>query len=108
MNKKDLLQFCRYYKGEASNPFEGKDQNKASLWDYERFWIEQNFTDSGRNTLAEYIGDYASVGLSLFEMQDDTPASLKALLFNRYCYWKSGSMADCVEPFKKFYHQYYK
>lgn len=107
MNKKDLLQFCRYYKGEASNPYDGKDQNKAMLWDYERFWIEQNFSESGRKLLAEYLDEYASVGLSLFEMQDDTPATLKALLFNRYAK-TAYSMADAVEPFKKFYQKYYK
>lgn len=107
MNKKDLLQFCRYYKGEASNPYDGKDQDKAMLWDYERFWIEQNFSESGRNILADYLDEYASIGLSLFEMRDDTPATLKALLFNRYA--KSAySMADAVDGFKKFYQKYYK
>ena len=107
MTKKELLQFCRYYKGEKANTYEGKDQDKALFWDYERVWIEANYTESGREMLSEYIGDYASVGLALFEMQDDTPASLKALLFNRYA--KSFySVYDAVESFKKFYKDVYQ
>lgn len=106
-NKKDLIQFCRYYKGEEENPYKGKDQNKAMLWGYEKAWISDNFSDNGKSILAEYIEDYASVGLALFEMHDDTPASLKALLFNRFAK-TSYSIIDAVEPFKKFYHQYYK
>lgn len=107
MNKKDSLQFCRYYKGEAQNPFIDKDQNKALLWDYEKAWVEQNFSDNGRESLAEYLSEFSHAGLSLFEMQDDTPASLKALLFNRYAK-SSFSMSDAVEPFKEFYKKYYK
>ena len=38
MKESDLLQYCRYYKGERKNPYEGKEQNKAMLWMYERAW----------------------------------------------------------------------
>lgn len=108
MEKKDLIKFCKYYKGEEKNPYEGKEQNEAMFWGYESKWIDFNFTKEGRELLADYITDYVSTGLAMFEMQDDTPASLKALLFNRYCHWSSGSMIDCVEPFKTFYKKYYK
>lgn len=108
MKKEDYLPFCRYYKGEEINPYKNKDQNKAMLWGYERFWIDMNLSDNGRRSLAEYIDDYSHAGLSMFEMQDDAPASLKALLFNRYCHYNSGSMIECVEPFKEFYRKYYK
>lgn len=102
MEKKTLLQFCRYFKdGESPSSAHG------SLWDYERTWIELNGSDAGKDRLAEYIGDYSSAGLSQFEAQDDTPASLKALLFNRFCYWNSGSMMQCVEPFKQWYIETY-
>lgn len=106
MKKKDYIKFCRYYKGEKENPYDGIDQNKMMLWFYEKCWIDFNLSDNGRSTLADYIGDYSSAGLSLFEMQDDTPASLKALLFNRYAK-TANSMIEAVEPFKKFYKQYY-
>lgn len=107
MEKKDFIKFCRYYKGEKENPYDGIDQNKTMLWFYEKCWIDFNLSDNGRSTLADYIGDYSFVGLSLFEMQDDTPASLKALLFNRYAK-TANSMIEAVEPFKKFYKRYYK
>lgn len=105
MEKKELLQFCRYYKGEKVN---SSDPNKNLLFRYEETWIEMNFTPEGKSQLAEYIDDYSRAGLSMFEMQDNTPASLKALLFNRYCHYNSGSMIECVEPFKDFYRKYYK
>lgn len=41
MKESDLLQYCRYYKGERKNPYEGKEQNKAMLWMYERAWIHE-------------------------------------------------------------------
>ena len=107
MEKKDLLQFCRYYNGEKDNPFNSKEQNKSMLWDYERAWVDANFTDSGKSMLSEYIGDYASVGLTLFEIHDSIPASLKALLFNRYAKG-AYTMIDAVESFKNFYQKYYK
>lgn len=104
MEKKDLIQFCRYYKGEKENPY--NEQDKALLWDYERIWISYNFSDNGRDVLAKYLEDYVGIGLSLFEIHDDIPVSLKALLFNRYAKY-SYSLIDAVEPFKKFYKQMY-
>ena len=39
MKKKDLIQLCRYYKGEEENPFE---QNpKGFFWECERMYIEK-------------------------------------------------------------------
>ncbi len=40
MKDADLLQYCRYYKGERRNPYEGKDQNKMMLWSYEQIWAD--------------------------------------------------------------------
>ena len=102
MDKKDLVKFCRYYKGEDDCPF--KEQNKSMLWFYERAWIFDMLRDS--DNLSTSIDEYIRLGLGQFEQFDDIPLSLKALLFNRYartCY----SMAEAVEPFKKFYKEYY-
>lgn len=110
MDKKDYLQFCRYYKGEETNPYEGKDMNKATLWFYESAWlhemqeIQQDEKKEKEHTLFTYMDEYVNYGLSDFEMQDDTPASLKALLFNRYSHWNS---AD-IDGFKKWYKSIYK
>lgn len=102
MDKKDLLKFCRYYKGEDDCPF--KEQNKSMLWFYERAWIFDMLSDS--ENLSACIDEYIRLGLGLFEQFDDVPLSLKALLFNR-CAKTSQSIAGAVEPFKKFYKEYY-
>lgn len=115
MENKDLLKFCRYYKGEKENPYDnegqgeeqGETQNKALLWQYERAWIEANFSEDGKNMLMGYISEYASVGLAMFELHDDIPVSYKALLFNRYAR-TAYSIIYAAESFKKFYHKYYK
>ena len=101
MKESDLLQYCRYYKGERKNPYEGKEQNKAMLWMYERAWIH--------DTMAVIARGDANVSESrnLDEYADGVPITLKSLLFNRYAQGNMSSLADCVEPFKKFYKQYY-
>ena len=99
MERNDLLHHCRYYKGEKENPH--PEGNEALFWDYERIWVDAMMKDS--DLLPEYIEEYIGIGLRNFEKADDTPTSLKALLFNRFCHWNSGSMIDCLEPFKEFY-----
>lgn len=111
MNKEDLLKFCRYYHGEKVNPFDGKDREKALLWLYERTWIQELLTaaknDKPSAMLSEYIDDYIGVGLKDFAKFDDTPVTLKAMLFNRYAK-STYSMRDAVDGFKDFYQKYYK
>lgn len=102
MERKDLLHQCRYYKGERENPH--PEGNEALFWDYERAWIEEMVNDS--NYLSECISDYIGIGLKDFEKMDNTPLSLKAILFNRYAKG-SYSMMDAVEPFKMFYRNHY-
>ena len=100
---KTLFNYCRYYKGEQSCPL---DDERASLWDYERKWCEmQNAKDNGINDM---LCEYNMSGLDAFEQYDGTPVSLKAFLFNRFCHWDSGAMQDCIEPFKKWYNETYK
>ncbi len=109
MKKNELLKFCRYFRGEAENPFEGKDQNKAMLWFYEEVWV----ADSLRamevpeyRPFDEMTADYGAVGLDEFREDDGVLISLKALLFNRFAK-TAYSQALAVEPFKAFYEKYY-
>lgn len=113
MNKDDLLKFCRYYHGENENPFRPVD--KSLLWDYERKWVEMTQSSLSKNrdsestdVFGDMLDDYVNAGLAQFESHDDTPATLKALIFNRFCYWNSGSMRDCVPGFKQFYKKNYR
>lgn len=104
MNKDELLTYCRYYKGEKECPF--TNQNDIMFWDYERIWCEQQRM---RNPIVhDMVRDYNLAGLASYEPYDGTPLSLKALLFNRYCHWSSGSPYDCTEGFKLFYEKTYK
>ena len=111
MQINNLIDYCRYYKGEEINPFEGKDQNKAMFWFYEKYWVNfktqaANNNEAGKhkeNLISEYLTDYINCGLSNFSFNDNTPVTLKALLFNRYNHF---SMCD-VEGFKAFYLKEY-
>lgn len=103
MEEKELLKFCRYYKGQEDSPFE--EQNKSMLWFYERVWVFEMLNNS--DNLSICIDEYIRIGLGPFESFDDTPLSLKALLFNRYAKG-SQSLANAVEPFKDFYKKFYK
>lgn len=52
---------------------------------------------------------YIDAGLISFEQMDDTPVTLKALLFNRFCHHTDLSLIDGAEAFKTFYvHEYAK
>lgn len=103
MKKDDLLRFCRYYRGESDNPFKN-DDTRAILWDYERTWVSDNLKDGD---FSDYLNDYIAVGLQDFAKYDDTPVTLKAMLFNRYA--KSEySMQSAVPRFKDFYNKYYR
>lgn len=104
MTRKDLIHFCQYYQGENDNPY--TDYHTSLFWEYERAWVEMNFNDYGRGVLALYTSEYVRVGLGLFEMADNTPVTLKAMLFNRFCKWDSATPYDCDE-FKKYYTTIY-
>lgn len=92
-----FIELCRYFKGEEQNPYDGKDQNKAMFWEYERYWVlesskrEPNFSDM----LTEYLNN----DLLNFCFSDGVPTTLKSLLFNRYQKWNMSG----VNGFKDFY-----
>ncbi len=114
MEKKSLLNHCRYYKGENVSPYEieartdREAQNKNMLWFYEKCWVQAmlQYYEIGEMTLTlkEYLSDY-SFKMKDFSEDDGIPTSLKALLFNRYM---RDSMDGNTEPFKEFYLKYYK
>ena len=51
--------------------------------------------------LGNMLDEYISAGLSEFEMQDDTPVALKALLYNRFCHWQMADTAS-FKGYSKF------
>lgn len=101
-----LLKSCHFYRGEAFNPYEGKDQNKAMLWFYEMGWVKN--ASLGRSpSSSDMLEEYSAVGLRDFCNGDGVALSLKALLFNRFARTER-SLAEAVEPFKVFYKKYYQ
>lgn len=106
-SKNSLLRSCRFYRGEVVNPYDGKDSNKATMWMYERMWVERaerglSPADSGT------LEDYEAYGLKSFSADDGVPLSLKAFLFNRFLHWQGGNgMEIDREGFKDFYLRFY-
>lgn len=103
VTRKTLLKVCKYYKGERTCP---SDTNEM-FWNYERSWMGYRL-DADSDFLHNCLEDYHNAGLFDFEQNDGVPDTLKALLFDRFCHWNSGTMLECVEPFKKFYRNKYR
>lgn len=108
-SKEDLIPFCRYYKGEKECPY--KEGDRTFLWDWEKKWIEftlSAYKDNDSEVLGTMINEYLACGLRTFNDDDGVPATLKALLFNRYLHQTSYPMKEGAEPFKKYYNDIYK
>lgn len=103
MNIEGYLRFCRFYRGEEECPY--KKGMRSLLWDYERIWIELSLNKD--DTLGNLLDDYLRAGLSEFEMKDDTPITLKALLFDRYRHWLGGYGKADTEAFVQWYKNEY-
>lgn len=88
---KTPAQRCKYYNG--SNDY------TSQLGFYEQLWLEKFGDETTLNNIIEYI----YYGLMRFAEDDNTPISLKAMLFNRYCHWVR---AD-VDGFKQWYNEFY-
>ena len=108
LNREELINLCRYYRGQKRNPYEGeKDANRSMLWFYESAWVTMSLQKEereGDGVLAEYLADYVNAGLRDFRIDDAIPMTLKALLFNRFL---KGSMDSDPTPFKTFFNKYY-
>lgn len=90
--------FVKFYNNENVNPFLGKDQNKAMLWEYERLYT---LNSDDRECLKEYL-----TYMKEFRNADGIPEGYKALLFNRYMK-DAYSVENEIGEFKKFYEKYY-
>lgn len=96
-DKKFLISQCRYYDG-SSKTF--TDPLKNTFADIEFRWVEM--TAKGLPFI-DLLDEYLSYGLRMFNLYDDTPATLKAFLCNRFMY--HAERVD-IDAFKEFYRQY--
>ena len=83
------------------------------FWFWEKKWVEFSEVAYSSNSDSEplhiMINEYIDAGLISFEQMDDTPITLKALLFNQFCHHANLSLIDGAEAFKTFYvHEYAK
>lgn len=101
MTEKDYIGSCRYYGGEETAP-EGKG---TMLWNVERAWVRMSV--EGSDALGSILDGYLDAGLRTFCQYDDTPATLKAVLFNVFAKYNSGGPQDAAREFRKFYLEQY-
>lgn len=102
---KDLLQFCRYYKGEKVNPFEVSD--KSYLWQIEEEWYKDtsDFSSGMGDTMRYSLNRFISSGFDDVGKFDKTPLTLKAMLFTLFEHWNEGYVTR--ESFATFYRDWF-
>ena len=99
MERGTLIKQCRYYKGEAENPFDGQGTNDALFWFYEQRWVELTIQ---QDSYLQWMADeYTRRGLADFHAE--ISIGLRAILYNRYDHWLCGGNDD----FKNWFEQDY-
>lgn len=100
---KDLIPFCRYFKGEKQPP---KGVNER-FWEYEQAWVRMSENpkegSANFNILSNYLDYYLRSGFGTFDNDDNVPITLKALLLDRYTHFN-----ECTEGFTDWYRRTYK
>ena len=97
MTREDRLKSCRYYKGEAENPF--TDRNEHALWWYESFWVS---TGDSQDAISEYRAYVKN------DKHPNVPIGLKALLFNRISRTSYGGDFQALSRLTDILDRYYK
>lgn len=97
MKKEDYVAMCRWYQHR-----ERLVDGDARICEFvERWWVESKLhVTEDDNPFTPFLIDYTNAGLSNFEHFDDTPLTLKVVLFNR---WKKYYEFGTREDFKRFY-----
>ena len=96
MKKEDAIKLCRYLNKNIAG-----DADVRLFVTCETIWVERMTDDD--YSFADLLEDYFTAGLREFEQMDDTPITLKAVLFNRFCQYYD--RID-VEAFRQFYERY--
>lgn len=103
MTRKELIGFCRYYKGEKKNPFDISPS--WYIWDIENKWVDELMINNGVGQyLSSTLNHYISAGFKDFEKYDDTPITLKSMLLSILERWNEGMVS--YEDFSEFYDKW--
>ncbi len=100
MDKKDLIKFCNYYRGESENPY--KVSAAWYIWVTEKDWVDEMLLDNvvtDKQSLE--LNHYLEMGFADFEKFDDTPITLKSKLFALLEKWNEGIVSK--DEFAQFY-----
>lgn len=101
MKKEDYVAQCRWYQ-HRQILVDGDAKLCAFV---EEWWVNAKLSvTEDNNPFSDLVTDYANAGLSDFEMTDDTPLTLKAVLFNRFTQYNE--RVD-IEAFKEWYKNVY-
>lgn len=103
MDKKDLIKFCNYYRGESENPY--KVSAAWYIWVAEKDWVDEMLLDNvvtDKQSLE--LNHYLEIGFSDFEKFDDTPITLKSKLFALLEKWNEGIVSK--DNFAQFYSKW--
>ena len=104
MVENELLQYCKYYKGEKRNPYK-ESQAENGLWFYEMQWVEA-MRRGATKILDIYVKTYRAYGLAQLGESDNTHETYRAMLFNRYAR-TAYDVERAAERFKEYYTKYY-
>lgn len=100
-----LLRFCRYFKGEDSNPFPPQTL-RYWIWEFEKQYVNES---AETRQLSPFLQDaltrYRRAGLSEFEKADGVPVFLKAVL---YMLFLKGNELPLNNEFVRFYGEWKK
>ena len=99
----ELIQQCRYYKGEEQCPKSIEKKGRGTIWHYEQMWVEREELREENNG---HLNEYNRYGLKDFNVDDGTHITMKALLFNRYSHW-SGGYENLADGFREWYDNKY-
>ncbi len=106
LERTELINICRYYKGEEENPY--KKGVPYYLWITEHEWVERAISDAKSETYSNessiILEEYRRAGLIDFEKDDDVWLGLKATLYRLLQHWSEGMVTS--EEWKKFYNEW--
>ena len=95
--KSDLIEKCKFYNGEDICPYQGTDI-RSMFWFYESAWVSMEINDD--DVFKKYLTQYKRS--KWYEVNENVPMNLKAMLYNRYCHF-----VDIEgEGFKEYFQKY--
>ena len=103
MTRKELIGFCRYYKGEKENPF--SISPVWYIWNIEKEWVDKMIINNAEcQDLSLALNHYVSYGFKDFEKNDHIPITLKSMLLSLLEKWNEGMVTD--KDFREFYDKW--